>query len=67
MSFSQKELELLKKSLVFIQVDIKKYSKYREETATPEIEKALHQVITAKKDHVSLIKTILNRNSKGEG
>lgn len=67
MSFSKKEVEMLKKSLAFIQVDIKKYTKYREETSAPEIEKALNRVITAKKDHMSLITTVLNRNSKGGG
>lgn len=66
MTFSQREIDLLKKSLAYIQVDLKKFTKYREESTNPDIQKAYHQVITAKKDHVNLMNTILKRFSKGE-
>ncbi len=66
MTFSQREVNLLKKSLAYIQVDLKKFTKYQEESIDPNIKKAYHQVITAKKDHLNLMTTILNRISKGE-
>ncbi len=66
MNVSPKEIDLLKITINYLQVEIKKYKKYREETTNPGIQKAFQQVITAKEDHFVLMQTILNRVSKGE-
>ncbi|UNC91880.1 hypothetical protein [Candidatus Contubernalis alkaliaceticus] len=66
MNVSSGEINLLKKTIKNLQIEIKKYKKYQEETTDPGIQNAFHQITTAKIDHLILMKTILNRVSKGE-
>lgn len=66
MNVPPKEIDLLKITINYLQVEIKKYKKYREETTDPGIQNAFQKVITAKKDHFVLMETILNRVSEGE-